>query len=423
MIHFKNSENFGIIIPLPNFAINATSSMLSQLNNYFSSYYAYDAMSKLFQFFLFLSINILFVAKYSARIIEYPIFITIPYLILASLIYWLLSFKINYIKINKLRFVYWFISGIILLIIVLLLHFINPLSVHVDRWSAIHFFIKNLLSGQYPYLAHSHLGNFSSPFPVWECFHIPFYLLGDVGYGMLFSFIVLSILLVWILDSYRKAFIYLILLFISPAFWYEVAVRSDLFYNLLLCFLAIGIIEKKQYSIQKNLLGLGVLCGLFLSTRIAVIIPFIMFLFQNYIKASLSSKILFPIIVLSTFALTILPFAIWNFNALFFFKYNPFILQFRQGSPFEMIIIWSIIIVLSLKWKTITTCFSYTAVGLILTVFLSILFRMIQNHFIEGLFSDAYDITYFNMALPFILYTLAQDQSDSFSKLMNPTIV
>jgi hypothetical protein len=293
------------------------------------------------------------------------------------------------------------------LAIFLLLHFINPYSVQVDRWSAIHNFIQNLFAGQYPYAAHTHLGGYGSPFPVWQFFHIPFYLLGDVGLAGLFSFILIVVLLFWLFNSYRQSLLFLIFLIISPAFWYEVAVRSDLLYNMFLCFLCIGILYKKKFSIINQYIIVGVLCGLFLSTRLPIVIPFSLFLFPSFFKAKTKAKAVFIIIVITVFVLSFLPFIFWDSQMIFFFKYNPFILQTRQGSIFEVLVLAILGIYLSFRWKTIDQCFFYTSICLTLTVVISFLYRMAISDFANSLFSVSYDITYFNMALPFIIFTLS----------------
>ena len=58
---------------------------------------------------------------------------------------------------------------------------LDPMTIQVDRWSAIHNFLNHLVHGIYPYAAQTHLGGYGSPFPVWQLLHLPFYWLGNVG--------------------------------------------------------------------------------------------------------------------------------------------------------------------------------------------------------------------------------------------------
>lgn len=365
------------------------------------------------QLTLFLIINSLFVLKYSIRFTSYCLLYTFSYIIFALIIYWVLTTKQDLIPSIKLKkWIYIILCLLGVMGIIVLLRTINPYSVQVDRWSAIDFFLKRLFSGEYPYAAQTHLGQYASPFPAWLCFHIPFYLFGDVGLGMLFSFVLMAFWAVWFFEVYDKALLFLVLLLISPAFWYEVAVRSDLFYNLLLCFLMIGVLYKKKITIQSNVWTVGIICGLFLSTRITTMIPLFLYLFPGFLMARNKIKILFVTTVLSVFVLTLMPFVFWDFHTLFFFQHNPFILQTRQGSVLEIVFLIPLILFMALKWNSLRTFMSYSAISLFLLVAISILYRMINDHFVAGLFDSAYDITYFNMSLPFIFAALTLTQTD-----------
>lgn len=365
---------------------------------------------------LFFFINGLFVAKYSLRL-GYNPFITVGLYAACAIVVIYLVLKSNHLTENKaIKTAYLFACISIVAIIALLQSRIDPLQLQVDRWSAIHNFLQNLFQGIYPYAAKTHLGGYGSPFPVWQLFHIPFYLLGNVGLGMLFSVIILFIFLIRYFRFYRPALSFLILLIISPAFWYEVAVRSDLIYNFILCLVAIGWIHKQKYSIQKQAYGLGILCGLFLSTRFAVIIPFAVFLLPDFFTANLKKKIIFGLCAAGTFVLTFLPFICWDLNALLFFKYSPFVLQTRQGSVWEVILLIALTLLLSSRWKgDLKLCCSCIAVILVVFVAQTFVHRMINEHFAYNLFSPAYDITYFTMALPFVLFAIIDKPGFQFS--------
>ena len=365
---------------------------------------------------LFFFINGLFVAKYSLRL-GYNPFVALGLYAACAIVVMYLVLKSNHLPENKaIKIAYLFACISIVAIIALLQSLINPLQLQVDRWSAIHNFLQNLFQGIYPYAAKTHLGGYGSPFPVWQFFHIPFYLLSNVGLGMVFSVIILFIFLIRYFRLYRSALSFLILLIISPAFWYEVAVRSDLIYNFILCLVAIGWIHKQKYTIQKQAYGLGILCGLFLSTRLAVIIPFAVFLLPDFFAASPKQKFIFGLSAAGTFVLTFLPFICWNFNALLFFKYSPFVLQTRQGSVWEVLLLIALTLFLSSRWKgNLKLCCSSIAVILVVFVAQTFVHRMINEHFAYNLFSPAYDITYFTMALPFVLFAIINKPGFQFS--------
>jgi hypothetical protein len=361
---------------------------------------------------LFLIINTLFVAKYTIRFGQNPVITVLAYCLFMSFIWWITYHKT--LTKNTYKTAFYLVTSFSIIGISVLNYYINPLNLQVDRWSAIHNFLQHLFSGQYPYAAQTHLGGYGSPFPVWQVFHIPFYLLGNVGLGMLFSICILAVFLVWFFKDYSKSAIFILLLTISPAFWYEVAVRSDLIYNFILCFISIAIIHKKGFSIQNRTIGLGVLCGLFLSTRFSIVIPFAIYLFPDFLSSQIKTKIVFITTTILVFLITFLPLVFWSFDTLFFFKYNPFILQTRQGTPFETVIIASLGLYLAKKSKkNFTRCTTYTAVTFFSLVTITFLHRMISDNFVAGLFDSAYDITYFNMALPFIIYSLANTEIQS----------
>lgn len=358
---------------------------------------------------LYCSINCLFIIKYSIRYSIPSVLSTILYIALIAVIIQktIISRGITISKKKTITF-YWLLILLVILAIIILHKLINPYELQVDRWSAIHNFLTYLFQGKYPYSANTHLGGYGSPFPVWQLFHIPFYLMGNVALAFEFILIVLSVSLLSIFKSYRKSLLYLLLLVLSPAFWYEVAVRSDLLYNFLLCFILCALLFLNKISIKKHPWKLGILCGLFLSTRFSIVIPFAIVLFSDFWYAVLKNKFIFILAGLLSFVLSFLPFLLWDWNNLLFFKFNPFILQTRQGSLFELFLLLVLVIIFSINVKgSIKNAFLFTALTIILFVSFTFLHRMYNENFENGLFSSSFDITYFNMALPFVIYLIS----------------
>lgn len=360
----------------------------------------------IFHVILYLTINALFIFKYSPRIGINPFYVFILYSIFIGVFTLDTHFKTFRYKNEKL--IYWLITAIVIFSIIILQYLINPYELQVDRWSAIHNFLTYLFQGKYPYSAHTHLGGYGSPFPIWQLFHIPFYLMGNVALAFVFILIILSVTLLSIFKSYRKSLLYILLLALSPAFWYEVAVRSDLLYNFLLCFILCTLIFLNKISIKKHPWALGILCGLLLSTRFSIVIPFAIILFSDFWYATLKNKFIFVLAGFLSFGITFLPFLLWDWNNLLFFKFNPFILQTRQGSLFELFLLLVLVIIFSINVKgSIINAFLFTALTIIIFVSVTFLHRMYNENFENGLFSSSYDITYFNMALPFIIFLIA----------------
>lgn len=367
-------------------------------------------MTKLVGLLVYALINSLFLLKYLSRTPLHPLMGLAAYLILLAGAWLVIKHPpgwLTRILRRPLMNETYVLSGFVVIAITLLQQNIDPMQLQVDRWSAIAHFLRNLLAGEYPYLAQTHLGGYGSPFPVWNFVHLPFYLMGDVGSAMPVFFILLVLSLKSILGDYRRSFMFVLLLSLSPAFWYEVAVRSDLIYNFILCFLIVGWWYRRDIGVGNAPFLTGIVSGLMLSTRLSIVIPFSIFLFPGFLATGWKKRIWFTLTGLLTFALSFLPFLLWDLNSLVFFEYNPFVLQTRQGSWIEIGVLLAMLISFSIGWKKRPErLMLYTAITLVIFITITFLHRMISDDFQSGLFSSRYDITYFTMALPFTLAAL-----------------
>lgn len=352
-------------------------------------------------------INVLFVLKYSSRVnIQIGIIASCVYLIITSLLI------ININKLNKAlnnKSILFILLGYIGLLIIAQ-YSINPYNIQVDRWSAINNFLVYLFEGKYPYMAQTHLGGYGSPFPVWQIVHIPFFLLHNVGLSF---FVALSLFVFCIYKFIGNNIVIktIILIVISPAFAYEALVRSDLITNFLAVAAIIIILYKKDINIKNNYILSSVICGLILSTRLSAAIPLFVFYWPQYIKASIKNKILFPLIIVTVFILTLVPLLLWDSNKLLFFEYNPFVLQTRQGSLTIIVIFIFIILFFSSTWNNkfslLMRNISYSLFSLVALTFI---YNMWQTNTWTELFASTYDITYFDMSLPFIITFIARQR-------------
>ena len=358
---------------------------------------------------LYLVINLLFVDKYAARITDYHLLVSVAYLLGASVLILLIEKKAH-------AFVHsaqWLI-GIGLLFLcagVGLQYAIDPFSLQVDRWSALHNFLTGMLSGEYPYGYPTHLGGYGSPFPVWQMFHLPFCLLGNVGLSI-FVVTVAFIVTIYFCRSSKAALVATILLCVSPAFWYEIAVRSDLVTNMLLVAIIAEWLVCKQIKLTPYIIPIGVLSGLILSTRFIAIIPICVIYGYEFLKMGWKKQLVFLFTTLGTFGLTFLPFILWDGSTLLFFEYNPFVLQTRQGSWVVLLLFAIIAIAITIYQKgSIKHRTAYT--GLLLTTLVTMAFieKMYQQNLWKDLYSSAFDITYLSTALPFYIEFLAHSLS------------
>lgn len=343
-------------------------------------------------------INVCFIVKYGSRVTSY-------YLLFVFL-YGFGVMLLSFLKMESSKKWYVVLLAVIGIIgMFVLQQSIDPMSINVDRWSAIHNFLDKLLQGEYPYAAKTHLDGYGSPFPVWQVFHLPFYFLGNVGLSIIFVF-VFFLLSVWNMNN-KACFRVLVFLFMSPAFWYEVAVRSDILTNFLFCCTIMNLLYLRQITLEKNTYFIAIICGLLLSTRISVAVPLAVMFFKSFCSLPWLKKFGFLLTALLVFALTFVPFLFYEQGEmLFFFQYNPFILQTRQGNLIMFILLIPIGIYFSMNWTNYVRCMEYSAYMLGLLVLLTYISTFINNK--DWTFQGFYDITYLNMMLPFLVMALQE---------------
>ena len=354
---------------------------------------------------LYILINTLFVEKYVSRVTSLHWIFAIVYIVGIVCLLWAIR---QYSHKCKHPFKWFLVLLIVFACIAGISQLsIDPLSLNVDRWSAIHNFLSGMFCGHYPYGQQTHLGGYGSPFPVWQILHIPFYALGNVG----MSIIIVTILFLWTLNrlySPKVALVAGILLCISPAFWYEIAVRSDLITNMMLSALIAEWLVHKNVKLINNVIGLAILVGLTLSTRLIAVIPLCVLYGYEFLQLSWKKQSLFLLIILGTFTLTMLPFALWQGSTLLFFEYNPFVLQTRQGS-FLVLLIFACGAIGVTIWMHGRMNYRTIITGLLLTslVVMSFVEKMWKENLWTELFSPTFDITYLSVALPFYIVYLS----------------
>lgn len=357
--------------------------------------------------FLFLIINVLFVDKYASRITEYHWFVSLTYLIVGALIVWIVIKKLmSSIHASKWLMV---IGLSFLLLAIVLQYFVDPLSLQVDRWSAIHNFLNGMLAGEYPYGQQTHLGGYGSPFPVWQVLHLPFYFLGNVALSI-FVVVLAFIGTLYYIYSNKVALMATILLVISPAFWYEIVVRSDLITNIMLMAVLVEWLSYKRIKLGDYPGLVGILSGLVLSTRLIALIPICVLYGYEFLRVDWRKQCVFLLTTILTAVTTFLPFLFWEGSTLLFFEYNPFVLQTRQGSWIVLFVFAMIAIAMTIYLKENKT-YRNALTGMILNVLVVMAFveKMWQQNLWDALYSSAFDITYLTIGLPFYIAHLSCD--------------
>jgi hypothetical protein len=286
---------------------------------------------------------------------------------------------------------------------------INPYSVRVDRWSAVSFFLDYLFQGKYPYLAHTHVSttNFPSPFPIWHIINIPFYLLGDVGIGLIFFLLLTITTIHYFFESYRKSFFFLLLLCISPAYWWEIAVRSDSLSNALLVFVFILWFKKRDYSISTSFWLVVAACGLIASTRLSALLPIALYFFKPFIQLQWKLKILFLASTLCVTIATFTPFILWDTRSWIFFHRNPFMSQASIGNSYLLLAMVLLGCILAMRIKTISSFFNSASIFIFIFVLSAQISLIITKGIHGSIFTDSlYDVSYFTLILPYTLMSI-----------------
>lgn len=368
------------------------------------------SVSSLSSCVLFGFISTFFIAKYVQRVSENFLILSGVYCAFVFFLIWFL--KRFFSKIKSRKFILISLGGAISILLCLQIYMLK-IPVEVDRWSALANPINAMFHGVFPYSAQTHLGGYASPFPMSLTFHIPFYFLGNAGFSFFFA---LGIFL-WSLtkiSSLRNAFVAFILLLITPNLWWEVAVRSDLMTNFLLLSAFVNFLIFRRNEIfprfHRAFFLVSVCAGLLLSTRLSTAFPLLVILFPFWLKLPMKSKILMPLIIAFVFCLTFLPLAIWDWKQLFFAEFSPFVLQTRQGTFSDSVIVLVLGISLSLIWSKNNDFIGgifFCAVIVFLLTFVAYFHSMWADNSWNEVFQSRYDISYFNAALPFLASFLA----------------
>lgn len=345
---------------------------------------------------MFLFINFLFVYKYSARISDFYLTLSVVYSVTVVLVIgFILRHRENLQGLNKSAVYFSMVFLLTILYAVAMFH-IDPFSTRVGRYPALHTFIHRLLNGDFPYLS----GQNISGFPFLFFVLVPFYLLGDLGLFQLFSFVVFSIIIHRKYANENASHIILLMLVLSPAFLYEVVVRSELLSNMVLIVLLFYILERiKPIKSTKVLFFTGILAGFLLSTRGIVLLPYLIF-FMFYFKKDIKSLTFFGLSAALGFMITFVPFVIWNKEL--FLENNPLSVQ-KSYIPNWLLII-SLLVCLVVGYSVNTFKRVYLSISWVLfgVVFLCFTTSMVRDSFNQAVFRS-FDITYFCFCLPFLL--------------------
>ncbi len=364
-------------------------------------------MFKIVLLVIYSAINALFVFKYSLRITEHNSQAAFLYLLLLTTG---ITCLYSTTALNILRKLsaktYWWIIGVFSTMFIMTLLIIDPDTILVTRYAALNEWIGNVLHGVYPYGTEI----LPSGFPGLFILAFPFYLLGDVGYMQIFSFILFGWLVYRKYPDNENKYIILLLLITSPIFLFEIIVRSDLFSNIVIALAMVELYQNKSGERgYMRIITAGACAGLILSTRgiiLLILLPYFIYRFKNDIKSGLC----FAGTGVLVFLLTVLPFYLWNPAK--FIEFGSFSVQGR----YIPLWIFAIILVVQAVWsakagslRDLYVICMFANFTVILTAFL---LEIGEEGFFHVIYQGGFDISYFIFPLPFLLLLIPEKSDD-----------
>lgn len=363
-------------------------------------------------FFIYALISALFLYKYGSRITTHAWIFACLYSAVASVAIFRLPkfFPVLFRKYPSGKTLFFIVAVLCLFFIALMMQF-DPRVIRVTRVEALSEWITTLLKGEYPYGASSN----PSSFPFLFFLAMPFYFIGDLGFLQIVGFILLVLVARYRYKGDANGFITsLILLLACPIFWYELVVRSELFFNMVIVLVFLIYLEGRLKRGQtRGLFWFGIISGLLLSTRGIVLLPMISVIIWMFRKNMIKSKAFF-LAVLFGFFLTILPFIFWDWEL--FQLSGPFSIQ-TSYLPMWMTFL-SLVFCFIIGWKIpdIRRVYALTGIVVFLTITASLVYISSLLSWREAILQDAFDVGYFAFVIPFLLLSL--DLSEK-SKVIN----
>ena len=347
-------------------------------------------------------INTLFVYKYTARMTSQSWATSLFYLVLLGLLV-LSLYRNAELRLSPAtqNLVYFSLIVFLAVALTLVMSHFDPQKIRVGRSPALQDWITRLLNSEFPFDSHTR----PSGFPFLFVMAMPFYLLGDLGFLQIFSFLIFAVL-VYLRHGEQAAhrFRCIILLISAPVFLYEVMVRSELFSNMVVVMLYLAVLEmvgRKMSFIA--LVSLGLVGGLLLSTRGIVLLIYVLVL-GYFLKRRVVTHGLFFVSICAGFLVSLLPFLIWDWS------------QFMDSGPFSkqlsFLPIWLLALSIgccvfcALKIGSLRKVYSAVSFTLFAVVLVAFVTKVLDYGWHEAVFGDGFDISYFAFAVPFLLISL-----------------
>lgn len=276
----------------------------------------------------------------------------------------------------------------------------DPTAIQIGRHPALLEWNERLFSGQFPYQA----GSKPSGFPFLFLLAAPLHLLGEVGLIQVIGLVLFGwVIYNWCGPESADRFRLLLLFVAAPIFAFEVCVRSDLIANAVIILVVLEITRRYHNRIgAMTPIWLGLVIGLGASTRGIFLPAYLIALPLVFRQHNFRYTVLFLGSAVFGFALTLLPFVMWNWD--FFWSYGPFSIQLSHIPTVLLVVSCAISLAGGFMVQNYRSAYLLTGAVLFGIVAVKMVMSLAMHGVAETVeFDNYFDMAYFGFCLPFVL--------------------
>ncbi len=283
----------------------------------------------------------------------------------------------------------------------LLIILFTPRLGAIGRLPSIEEWLGMLFAGEFPYNS----GLTPSSFPGLFLMALPLWLIGNAGLIEIAGLILFFYLVFSIKDNFSHLKIFLLVS--TPVFYYGIAVRCELFFNMSLviftAWLVINHFGRKNKMTDFFILPL--LVGLGLSTRSVVLIFYVIFMLW-YFRDNLGNLVKFSIPMSLLFISLLLPLYFWDKES--FMNNGPFAIQSRLSALPSFIVAFFLIASVYLGWivRSFREVLFSSGVIIFLMVIISFILKIFDHGFAKAFYADLIDLSYLAFPLPLFILSI-----------------
>ena len=347
---------------------------------------------------IYLSIGLIFIAKYPGRYGLNPLLVGTAYVIFVA-VGTLILIRGSVVRPGltaRQLLPIVIVAGVGLLVF---MYQFDPNVIRNARFGSLNQSIAALLKGSFPY--GEPMSGHHSGFPFWFALALPFYTVGDTGLMQILGYVLGAFILMRIDRPTSAAGI--MALVASPAFLYEIAVRSGITTNMILLLIYLYTADQLlAHNKSGPVFILGLIGGLLLSTRGVVFLVLAIY-FWFITRRSLHAGLILLAGWLFSFCLTVLPFALWDWPG--FLAVGPFTHQLQLTNLNAWLIALSVVLAFIIGRKLNAGEAVFEAAGLFLYLGVCVSFgrSIVTDGFAASVLGSHFDISYFCFPLPFII--------------------